>query len=542
MSGRTRFVAASRSGSHIGVDEAMATARKKARRASGAGRVSVRMYRGLLGDFFLVRHVQGDSIFKMLIDCGVLQRIGTVEKKPSTSRGKERIALGVADMLQEVGGELDLVVATHEHYDHLSGFLIANAEFANLTIRELWLAWTEDRSDSVARKYRNEKRKALTALTALAGNAALASSAMETVRNLLQFYGYGENTDEEIEALGLLSGTSEADLGADAGKLRGNASCEAVISWLKARATPRNVRYLRPGQVVRWGVDGGLRGYVLGPPRDDERLRRLNPSSAEGEVYLARSEDVATVMGLAALHGGAAADDGVEQPFAGTYHRYFSGHHPKGARQAPESDPLVRLYRDTPKDRLIDEAWHDSAEALALKIDGDVNNTSLVLALELNTDDRQNLLFAADAQVGNWLSWGDQTYPATDAESAPHITIAEVLANTVLYKVGHHASHNATLQDNGLELMVHPELCAMIPVVEETAREQATRNVPDGWAMPYDKLYAALRKTTRGRIVRGDGDVKAERTAFKGSLFKLDHGPDVVKGDPLWVELGITAD
>lgn len=365
---------------------------------------------------------------------------------------------------------------------------------------------------------------------------------METVRNLLQFYGYGEETEDDIKALGLKSEASESDFGADAGKLRGNASCEAVISWLKAKATARNVRYLRPGQVVRWGIDGALRAYVLGPPRDDERLRHLNPSKADSEVYLARGEDVATVAGLAALHGAAMADDVAEQPFARTHHRYFGNGHPKGSRQAPETDPLVQLYRSTPEDRRIDKVWHDGGEALALKIDGDVNNTSLVLALELNDDDRMNLLFAADAQVGNWLSWGDQTYPATDSGAAPHITIEEILANTVLYKVGHHASHNATLRDRGLELMVHPDLCAMIPVVEDTAREQVTRNVPDGWAMPYEKLYSALRETTRSRIVRGDGDTKAERVAFKGSMFKLGYGPNVVEGDPLWVELVATVD
>jgi len=39
------------------------------------GTVSIRMYRGLLGDSSLVRHAAGGRAFKMLIDCGVLQRI-----------------------------------------------------------------------------------------------------------------------------------------------------------------------------------------------------------------------------------------------------------------------------------------------------------------------------------------------------------------------------------------------------------------------------------------------------------------------------------
>jgi len=36
------------------------------------------------------------------------------------------------------------------------------------------------------------------------------------------------------------------------------------------------------------------------------------------------------------------------------------------------------------------------------------NNTSLVLAIEL--EDGDVMLFAGDAQVGNWLSWQDLTW------------------------------------------------------------------------------------------------------------------------------------
>jgi hypothetical protein len=39
-----------------------------------------------------------------------------------------------------------------------------------------------------------------------------------------------------------------------------------------------------------------------------------------------------------------------------------------------------------------------------------------------------------------------------------------LFANTVLYKIGHHGSHNATLREKGLEMMNHPELVAMFPV------------------------------------------------------------------------------
>jgi hypothetical protein len=520
----------------------------------GNGTVSIRMYRGLLGDFFLVRHAAGGRVFKMLIDCGVLQRIGTVEAKPSTSLGKARIVDNVADFMKETGEEVDLVVATHQHYDHLSGFILASEKFKNFKIGKVWMAWTEDRTDKIANGYRNKTKKALAALAGLALNSALApdSDAMQTVNNLLQFYGEKETV--RAHALGLAK--PEAD-----GKLSGNASCEAVLDWLRKRAGAANVSFLKPGEVVRWGVDDAFRAYVLGPPRDDKLLRQLNPSKEDSEVYLARREElflarsgeVEMVAGLAAIHGDPSdgRDPGAEidnQPFTRMYqHPYPAGKNGADDRKGlvklvPRSpnDPIVRLYRSKQIfDRCIDDEWLGSAESLALKIDNDVNNTSLALALELV--DKRVLLFPGDAQVGNWLSWDRQRYAADDKPGGPALKIDDILARVIFYKVGHHASHNATMRERGLELMTNSSLVAMIPVVELTAREQKTKTSPKGWAMPYDKLYERLDQRTGGKIIRGDGDTTAEQSKFKGSIFKLSYGADFKDKDPLWAELKLDA-
>ena len=45
---------------------------------------------------------------------------------------------------------------------------------------------------------------------------------------------------------------------------------------------------------------------------------------------------------------------------------------------------------------------------MALSINSYTNNTSIVLAVEITeSNPRKVLLFAADAQTGNWLSWQD---------------------------------------------------------------------------------------------------------------------------------------
>ena len=59
--------------------------------------------------------------------------------------------------------------------------------------------------------------------------------------------------------------------------------------------------------------------------------------------------------------------------------------------------------------------------------------------------------------------------------------------------------------------------------------------------MPYADLYKRLEERTVGRIVRGDGDIAAEKSKFERSIFNLSYGSYFKAGDPLWVELSLKA-
>jgi hypothetical protein len=183
---------------------------------------------------------------------------------------------------------------------------------------------------------------------------------------------------------------------------------------------------------------------------------------------------------------------------------------------APDADAswLYGQYRASNQAwRNIDHAWLGAAGSLALRLDSDTNNTSLALAFELQPGGNV-LLFPGDAQVGNWLSWHDQDYPTVAASKArdpasgdTKVSARNLLARTVLYKVGHHASHNATLDKLGLALMTHPDLVAMIPVVEAEARRKKNgKAVHRGWDMPFPLLLDRLMKQTSGRVLRGDAE------------------------------------
>ena len=132
-----------------------------------------------------------------------------------------------------------------------------------------------------------------------------------------------------------------------------------------------------------------------------------------------------------------------------------------------------------------------------MKLDSDTNNTSLALAFEL--PDGRVLLFPGDAQVGNWESWhADADDHKRVWQIDDHAVTAEMLLNrTVLYKVGHHGSHNATLREKGLEMMTDPALTAMVPVDVYIAHEKKQ------WTkMPFTPLMARLREKTEDRSCR----------------------------------------
>lgn len=151
--------------------------------------------------------------------------------------------------------------------------------------------------------------------------------------------------------------------------------------------------------------------------------------------------------------------------------------------------------------RRIDRDWLSYAGALAMKLDEDTNNTSLVLAIEL-AGSGQVLLFPGDAQVGNWLSWDGCSWTVKEAGKPDRtVSAADLLGRTVLYKVGHHGSHNATLKALGLERMNGKRLVAMIPVDEAVAKKQGKF----GWKMPFEPLLRALETKTEGRVLRADG-------------------------------------
>ena len=117
--------------------------------------VRVRMFRQGLGDCFLLTFPgQNEQPVHMLIDFGVL--LGTEEAKTKMRVVAEHI-------LQATGGRIEVLVVTHEHWDHLSGFAQAQDLLGTdrLQVGEVWMAWTENPEDPVAPGLDRRRKRAL---------------------------------------------------------------------------------------------------------------------------------------------------------------------------------------------------------------------------------------------------------------------------------------------------------------------------------------------------------------------------------------------
>jgi hypothetical protein len=442
------------------------------------------MYRQGLGDCFLLSFPRQDQQpFHLLIDFGALNR-------------------DTADMLKfakeiesTVGGEgaghLDLVVITHEHRDHLSGFNQAREVFDRIDIGGVWMGWTEDPKDNQAKALAQGRREAEAQLRAAltAARSVTASNGHELLPAVKQIMGFNDD---------------EPDLPA------GRRTIRDALEYVRQRGEKAgNIHYLEPGQLAPTleGVEG-VRVYVLGPPRQEDLLfgsEVTKQQQAEGVVYhLSGATDPAVHANLAALSAAVAAGSGesdVYQPFT-EEHRIT-----RDSKWWRCIQPYVGATYDAVAEswRKVDDEWLGAFDQLALKLASDTNNTSLVLAFEMvKTGDV--LLFVGDAQVGNWLSWGKVKFQVPG--STKPIPAHDLLRRTVFYKVGHHASHNATLRNGGLELMESSKLVGFIPLDKATAAMQGKKDPatgkPKGWQMPAKALYKALKEHTHQRLVMSD--------------------------------------
>lgn len=417
------------------------------KRKSG-GSLRVRMYRVGFGDFFLiiVPTPKGDQ--HILIDCGVF-------KGTSGTGDLGSIVDAVEDLFQTTGGHLSLVIMTHRHADHIAGFSKA-PRFKDFTASMVWMPYweqfNEKKADSghklqpdvqaFAANLANvalqlsggENTDAAKALAQLGPPNGVDNKDVNAAHNLLvdiqdlaanlaiQFRGReDDDAKEALAQLGNATGIEDFNAAATDKKKRGGNALALDILKNQLGSNGDNVRYYAAGDKAELPKElKGLKATILGPPPEKAKafLALMDLKKGVGQYLDSMTEG----------EGGPTAI----QPFA---KEWFVEAKDYPQQETIDYDKITERVNTSQPDMLA---------TAAAKIENFLNNQSLVVLFEF---DEKKLLFAGDAQGGNWEYWLYKTEgPHKDPTQAGDIieTSKEILQTIDFYKVGHHGSTNAT--------------------------------------------------------------------------------------------------
>ena len=416
--------------------------------------VTVRMYdQQNLGDCFLLEFKDQGKLSYILIDFG------------SYETGNQERELEMANSIKSiVQDEPIIIVLTHQHKDHLSGFITAKEAIDTLNVADVWFSYLDDPKSKEGKAMREAMKKLLKTNDKIKEKTRVKFGEVESVKKMLK----------AKDAIDLFAEDQT-----------GGQAYTNLIGLCKK--TPQ---FLLPGQSFDLPrlPKNSVRVYVMGPPTDEKLLRKMNPSGDEAVHSLnavsgMMNLETSSSLMLNALNAISPGEDSYETanfPFNKTF-------------SFPLNDATKKLpVRDSYSAetwRRIDHEWLSEMGRMSLHLGNLTNNSSLVLAFEL-VEQEKVLLFVADAQIGNWKSWLDLSFNGSSVDAK------DLLTRTVFYKAGHHSSHNATLAE-GLDLMNEKELVIMIPINEEVSTKM-------NFAMLQQGMLKGYNRKSEGRVLRAD--------------------------------------
>ena len=428
------------------------------------------MYKLGTGDCFALKFYDGNKItFRMLIDCG------------TWSAEEDFLRERIVDLKKFLGKEIDLMVVTHEHKDHVYGFRVCEEEFnKNFKVKETWMAWSENEEDNLFKDWKerfgNKKKKAF-GMAAKQLRAALDANEFEA--ELANNFGFKGQLQAREDFVNALEDFAELHFALDeekvySGPLKGMAAAKRL-------AKKGKLKFKEPGEIIKGiGELTDVNFYVLGPPRDEKLVKKLKGRKGKGETY-DHNKDLLQFSSLES-----ALLNPEELPFDPSYEEF------EGSNQ--------RKYNAVGEEwRKIDHDWRFNAGLLALRMNSYTNNLSLVLAMEFQGS-KKVMLFPGDAEWGSWKSWHEVFGDETDENDVP--LMESLLNRTVFYKVAHHLSHNGTAKELGLEMMTSPDLVAMASVDYNKISSRWTGT------MPNRAILNELLKKTRGKFMIMNEDHK----------------------------------
>ncbi|APO70063.1 hypothetical protein IE4872_PC00030 (plasmid) [Rhizobium gallicum] len=343
------------------------------------------------GDCFLLRYSYDDGQRRhMLIDFGT-----TGLPEGAAASYMSLIAKDIAGKCTERRGDgLDVVVATHRHADHISGFATRDDGkgsgdiIAALKPKVVVLPWTEapeapedwlgPEDSGTAQAFESRRQS----LQAMHETAALAVAFARDPKTKLPLGLAGE--------MGFIGEVNLANLSA--------------VKNLQAMGEAAEHRYVFHGCDIKLGnILPEITIDVLGPPTlvQTESIRK-QASRNRDEFWMLQPKRFAAATGPTKK----------QSLFPNAPSAY-------GTKLFTEQRWLGRR---------IDELQAELTLSLVRDLDKQMNNTSVVLLMRAGS---KSLLFPGDAQLENW-------------QYALQSPLATLLDDVDVYKVGHHGSLNAT--------------------------------------------------------------------------------------------------
>ena len=348
--------------------------------APAARQVKIRMYNVGFGDSLLLWVPTKEGERRILVDCGFhSQGKGKFSDRDLVNRIKEDLN----------GQPINVLIATHRHQDHISGFGETDL-WTDVGIEEIWLPFTagsQAANDEPALRLWNGLMDTAHALVNDAGEFSSSAAAAMAAR---------DPAEREAAAFMLWNARSNAP------------AIDNLLTGMRGPGGRQARRRFLPEEKDKYPsqIDTpalpGIVTHVLGPPTDPKARR---------------NREVPTSWGLAAAGPGAVGGH------AGQGDRPFSDEWSIPDRRLPPRKPFQN--KTLQSIRLLNDDLFYAAKA----IDGFLNGESLVLVMEVGN---ARLLFPGDAEVGAW----------TTIMANPKAL--ELASGATFLKVGHHGSHNAT--------------------------------------------------------------------------------------------------
>lgn len=293
--------------------------------------ITIRAYVVGFGDCILLSLPDGSATRQVLVDFG---------RAPNDAESLQRFPAIAKDIEKVCGGHLDLVIATHEHLDHIEGFYRERAVFGRIQVDQVWLGLPSHP------KYYTDYPKAQ--LKKRLHSAVSAFAARARTKGMVLHPGFRS-------------------------LLENNLSNQDRMNYLRKLGS-KPVTYLARGRkgtaALRWSKN--IKVHVLAPEEDTS-------------VYYASGGSRARLRALAAAEGVTPprGDEGLSWTFP-EFQRATPGDH--------------RGFSPSDFDRLRCAIREDGVAA-ARFIDRAENNTSLCLIFEVAG---KRLMLAGDAELESW--------------------------------------------------------------------------------------------------------------------------------------------